>query len=47
MLPPLELSFVEKDIRIMCKQRSIPKALVDIAVSDSDKLDELDKEAWG
>ena len=43
----LEFSDVEKDIRIMCEQSSIPKALVDIAVSDPDKLDELEKEAGG
>lgn len=43
----LEFSDVEKDIRIMCEQSSIPKALVDIAVSDPDKLDELEKQAEG
>jgi len=43
----LEFSDVEKDIRIMCEQSSIPKALVDIAVSDPDKLDELEKQAGG
>jgi hypothetical protein len=43
----LEFSDVEKDIRIMCEQSSIPKALVDIAISDPDKLDELEKEAGG
>ncbi|MBN2061300.1 MAG: hypothetical protein JW882_12880 [Deltaproteobacteria bacterium] len=43
----LEFSDVEKDIRIMCEQSSIPKALVDIAVSDPDKLDELEKKAGG
>jgi len=43
----LEFSDVEKDIRTMCEQSSIPKALVDIAVSDPDKLDELEKEAGG
>ena len=43
----LEFSDVEKDIRIMCEQSSIPKALVDIAMSDPDKLDELEKEAGG
>lgn len=41
----LEFSDVEKDIRIMCEQSSIPKALVDIAVSDPGKLDELEEEA--
>jgi len=43
----LEFSDVEKDIRIMCEQSSIPKALVDIAVSEPEKLDELEKEAEG
>lgn len=43
----LEFSDVEKDIRIMCEQSSIPQALVDIAVSDPDKLDELEKKAEG
>ena len=41
----LEFSDVEKDIRTMCEQSSIPKALVDIAISDPDKLDEMEKEA--
>ena len=43
----LEFSDVEKDIRIMCEQSSIPKALVDIAISEPDKLDELEKGAGG
>jgi len=43
----LEFSDVEKDIRVMCEQSSIPQALVDIAISDPDKLDELEKEAEG
>ncbi|MBW1803253.1 MAG: hypothetical protein JRJ85_21300 [Deltaproteobacteria bacterium] len=43
----LEFSDVEKDIRVMCEQSAIPVALVDIAVSDPDKLDELEKEAEG
>jgi len=43
----LEFSDVEKDIRIMCEQSSIPKALVDIAISEPDKLDELEKKAGG
>ena len=42
-----ELSEEEKDIRVMCEQSAIPKALVDIAVSDPDKLDELEKQAEG
>jgi hypothetical protein len=43
----LEFSDVEKDIRTMCEQSAIPKALVDIAVSDPGKLDELEKQAEG
>ena len=41
----MEFSDQEKEIRVMCEQSSIPKALVDIAVSDPDKLDELEKKA--
>jgi hypothetical protein len=41
----MEFSDVEKEIRVMCEQSSIPKALVDIAVSEPDRLDELEKEA--
>ncbi|MBW1891242.1 MAG: hypothetical protein JRI93_12135 [Deltaproteobacteria bacterium] len=43
----MEFSDVEKEIRVMCEQSSIPKALVDIAVSEPDKLDELEKKAEG
>jgi len=43
----MEFSDKEKEIRIMCEQSSIPKGLVDIAVSEPDKLDELEKEAEG
>jgi len=43
----MEFSDQEKEIRAMCEQSSIPKALVDIAVSDPDKLDELEKNAQG
>ncbi len=43
----MEFSDVEKEIRVMCEQSSIPQALVDIAVSDPDKLDELEKQAEG
>ena len=43
----LEFSDVEAEIRTMCEQSAIPKALVDIAVSDPAKLDELEKEAGG
>jgi len=43
----LEFSDVEKEIRTMCEQSSIPSALVDIAVSEPDKLDELEAKAEG
>jgi hypothetical protein len=43
----LDFSDQEKEIRIMCDQSSIPKALVDIAVSEPDKLDELENQAEG
>ncbi len=43
----MEFSEVEKEIRTMCEQSSIPQCLVDIAVSDPDKLDELEKNAEG
>ena len=43
----MEFSDQEKDIRVMCEQSSIPKALVDIAVAEPDKLDELEKKAAG
>jgi hypothetical protein len=43
----MEFSDQEKEIRVMCEQSSIPKALVDIAVSDPAKLDELEKQAGG
>ena len=43
----LEFSDVEKEIRTMCEQSSIPKSLVDIAVSEPDKLDELEAKAEG
>ena len=43
----LEFSDQEKEIRVMCEQSKIPKALVDIAVSEPDKLDELEKKAEG
>ncbi|MBA3010161.1 MAG: hypothetical protein FP812_07975 [Desulfobacula sp.] len=42
-----EFSDVEKEIRTMCEQSSIPQCLVDIAISDPDKLDELEKGAEG
>jgi len=43
----LDFSDVEKEIRVMCKQSSIPECLVDITVSEPDKLDELEKKAEG
>lgn len=43
----LEFSDKENEIRAMCEQSSIPKCLIDIAVSDPDKLDELEKKAEG
>lgn len=43
----LEFSDVEAEIRTMCEQSSIPNALVDIAVSEPDKLDELEAKAEG
>ncbi len=43
----MEFSDQEKEIRMMCEQSSIPKSLVDIAVSEPDKLDELEKKAEG
>ena len=43
----MEFSDQEKEIRVMCEQSSIPKALVEIAVSEPDKLDELEKQAQG
>ena len=43
----MEFSEEEKEIRVMCDQSSIPKSLVDIAVSEPDKLDELEKAAEG
>lgn len=43
----LEFSDQEKEIRAMCEQSTIPKSLVDVAVSDPDKLDELEEKAGG
>ncbi len=43
----MEFSDQEKEIRVMCEQSAIPKSLVDIAVSEPDKLDELEKKAQG
>jgi hypothetical protein len=43
----MEFSDQEKEIRIMCEQSAIPKSLVDIAVSEPGRLDELEKGAGG
>ncbi len=43
----LDFSDVEKEIRTMCEQSAIPKCLVDIAVSEPGKLDEIEKNAQG
>jgi hypothetical protein len=43
----LDLCDKEKEIRQMCEQSSVPKCLVDIAVSDPDRLDALEAEAQG
>jgi len=43
----LDFADSEDDIRIMSEQSSIPKALVEIAVNEPDKLDELEKQAEG
>lgn len=43
----LDFASNEKEIRAMCEQSSIPKALEDIAATDPDKLDELEKKAEG
>ena len=41
----MDLCDKEDDIRKMCEQSKVPKCLVDIAVSEPDKLDELEAEA--
>lgn len=43
----MEFSDKESEIRTMCEQSKIPKALVDIAVSEPAKLDELEQAAQG
>ena len=43
----LEFSDAEAEIRVMCEQSSVPKDLVEIAISDRDRLDELEAEAGG
>jgi hypothetical protein len=43
----MEFSDEEKEIRTMCEQSGLPKSLVDIAVTEPGRLDELEKEAGG
>ena len=43
----MDLCDKEEDIRKMCEQSKVPKCLVDIAITDPDKLDELEQEAEG
>ena len=43
----MDLCDQEEDIRKMCEQSKVPKCLVDIAITDPDKLDELEQEAEG
>ena len=43
----MEFSDQENEIRAMCEQSQIPRSLVDVVVSDPDKLDELEKAAEG
>jgi len=43
----LEFSDAEAEIRTMCEQSSIPKALIEIAATDAGRLDELESQAEG
>jgi hypothetical protein len=43
----MDLCDAEKEIRQMCAQSNVPKCLVDIAISDPDRLDALEAEAEG
>jgi hypothetical protein len=43
----MEFSDQPDEIRTMCEQSNIPKSLVEIAVSDADRLDELEKATQG
>jgi hypothetical protein len=43
----LGFSDVEAEIRTMCEQSDVPKELVEIAVSEPDRLDELEAQAEG
>ena len=42
-----EFSDQEKEIRTMCEQSAIPKALVDLSINDPAKFEELEKETEG
>ena len=43
----MEFSDQEKEIRTMCEQSGLPKSIVDVAIADPGKLDELEKAAGG
>ncbi|MBN2319934.1 MAG: hypothetical protein JXR49_12685 [Acidobacteria bacterium] len=43
----MDLCDAEAEIRQMCEQSNVPKCLIDIAVSDPDRLDALEEEAEG
>ncbi|MCJ7627293.1 MAG: hypothetical protein MUO50_02785, partial [Longimicrobiales bacterium] len=43
----MEFSDAEAEIRVMCEQSGVPKALVDIAVSQPGRLDDLAAQAGG
>ena len=43
----MDLCDAENEIRQMCEQSNVPKCLIDIAISDPDKLDALEQEAEG
>jgi hypothetical protein len=43
----LEFSDKENEIRVMCEQSNIPKSLVEVVVTEPDRLDELEEKAEG
>ena len=43
----MEFSDKDEEIRTMCEQSSVPKDLVEVAISDPDRLDELEAAAEG
>jgi hypothetical protein len=43
----MEFTEKEDEIRTMSEQSSIPKAIVDVAVSGPDELDKLEEKAGG